>query len=261
MKNKPRSDLSILLEDSIETFYWIGFILADGCVTNNKLVVDLSCLDKEHLYKLATYLKTINVINRTSKNRQYVRINCRDIINLPKICNKFDLKTKKTYNPPNKFEFSKDLLLSMFIGYIDGDGSIQTYKNRKDFILKFHIHSSWRDWLIKFQNLLESELNLKLPSPIITKAGFCSWVISQTKVLIFLKKFIIKNNIPALERKWIKVNENFISKFDISKDRKEKFLSLQKDNLSRKQIASIIGCSLTHVNNMYRDLNEVSKTN
>ena len=42
------ANLSVLLEDSNEAFYWIGFLLADGSFNDNRIRLTLSIKDKEH---------------------------------------------------------------------------------------------------------------------------------------------------------------------------------------------------------------------
>ena len=55
--NERSSNLSILLDDSFESFYWMGFILADGCFFENRLQITLAIKDKEHLQSFANYVK------------------------------------------------------------------------------------------------------------------------------------------------------------------------------------------------------------
>lgn len=57
-----KCNLEKLLLDVPETYYWIGFILADGHISkNNRLVVTLSVKDKNHLIKLQKYLEIENM--------------------------------------------------------------------------------------------------------------------------------------------------------------------------------------------------------
>jgi len=54
-----KGDLTPLLNDSLETYYWVGFILADGCFQRtNQLMVTLAVNDVDHLEEFAKYLKT-----------------------------------------------------------------------------------------------------------------------------------------------------------------------------------------------------------
>lgn len=51
--------------DSIDTeakAYWLGFIFADGCVTTNRLIVNLAEVDAGHLHKLRTALSAENPV-------------------------------------------------------------------------------------------------------------------------------------------------------------------------------------------------------
>ena len=48
-----KNNIKILLEENLESYYWIGFILADGHIDGNKrLQITLKSIDYEHLKKL-----------------------------------------------------------------------------------------------------------------------------------------------------------------------------------------------------------------
>lgn len=43
--------LENLLSDTLESYYWIGFLLADGTIHGNRLQLELAILDKKHQEK------------------------------------------------------------------------------------------------------------------------------------------------------------------------------------------------------------------
>lgn len=210
------SDLSILLEDTPETFYWIGFLMADGSFIHNKrLILGLSIKDKTHLLKFANF---IHFTGKLDENLISCTIRAQDIEIIPKIMNKFDFKSSKTYNPPKSLfmKFNKILAMSMLIGYIDGDGSIQQKNNKGSIRIK--CHSSW------FNILNEIYIFLGINRiPIINKEGYVTLTINDKYNLSILKDHISTYNLPILNRKWDKINNIFnssalheITKLDIS---------------------------------------------
>ena len=130
----------------------------------------------------------------------------------------FDFKSSKTYNPPKSLfmKFNIILAMSMLIGYIDGDGSIQQKNNKGSIRVK--CHSSW------FNVLNEIYIFLGINRiPIINKEGYVTLTINDKYNLSILKDHISTYNLPILNRKWDKINNIFnssalheITKLDIS---------------------------------------------
>ena len=53
---KKNYDLSILLDNSYISFYWIGFLLADASFIDNRLKIIVNNKDKEHINNFAKYI-------------------------------------------------------------------------------------------------------------------------------------------------------------------------------------------------------------
>ena len=151
---KITTNLKKLLDDEYESFYWIGFILADGYIANKKrLSITISEKDAEHLQKFCDYVNVQHIEHLTNNTRHYVRMSAQDSIYVPKIAEKFDISNAKTYNPPRLEllkRFTREQILSLAIGFIDGDGSIKHQYKRKDCSLTIKNHSSWLDILNLF---------------------------------------------------------------------------------------------------------------
>lgn len=63
-KNK-NSDLSVLLNEDPITYYWIGFLMADGHFSEKGLIqVNLSICDIDHLNKLGKFISLTNKLNK-----------------------------------------------------------------------------------------------------------------------------------------------------------------------------------------------------
>lgn len=192
-----KGDCSILLTESLETYYWIGFILADGHIHNNvRLKVALAAKDKEHLLKLKAFLKVENYLEYPT----YSEFSIMDSVILRKFCKKFSIEQNKTEKAANLSRVSKTKLKALFIGFIDGDGSINKQSNRDDHCLQIKCHAAWLDNLTLF-----SKQFLQRDQAYLNKLGYAVLHIGTKKVLQDLKQFATIHNLPKLERKWNKI--------------------------------------------------------
>ncbi len=193
-----------LLFDNVISYYWIGFLLADGHFSkNNRLSITLSIKDREHLLKLATYLESNLKIN---KKQTTATISILDTYNVKKIKEKFDISNNKTENLPKIESFlriSDEHLFSLIVGYIDGDGSIEKQYQRNDVILRIQIHKNWLPFLYIIHHFLQKYIGLNLKSnPYINNSGYAQTSIANSEFLTEIKKKIIEFNLPFMERKW-----------------------------------------------------------
>lgn len=216
-KNYKNRNVSYFLDNTLDSFYWIGFLLADGAFVSergNKMLSKISVLlsqkDEEHLKKLTSIiggrLHSRIITNSFSKNPM-VQFSVSDIILIPKICDKFDIKNKKTYNPPdfNSYKFNDDQMLSLIIGFIDGDGTIYKKKGG-NYQISIFCHESWKHNL-KFINDLIHKVCFSIRENKVSYRGNKAGIyIGKTKILRKLKWFINENNLPVLERKWSDIN-------------------------------------------------------
>jgi hypothetical protein len=234
--------LENILNNTHENFYWTGFILADGYITkSNRLKVRLALQDHTHLEKLGRFL---DVSVNKYKDQTELIIQDKKIISEYK--EKFEINNKKSYNPPSIDMFLKlemEHLLSLIIGFIDGDGSITYQHGRSDTLLRIKNHSSWLDVLIMFSDVIMKASSITFPPPKINNQGYASLVCANLKILQFLKRHVSKHKLPVLERKWDKIDMSRISKYEIAKDRREKVIELLERGFSRKQISDEIGIS------------------
>lgn len=208
--------------------YWLGFILADGCITYthskakktynqkryDRLTITLSYKDKNHLEKFANDIEYNGVIETGEsftfgKNHKYSRLR----ITSEKLCN--DLMDKNIH--PNKSGREKPYLLDDNLvnhylrGYFDGDGYYSDYnqKNRSyrgiefGFMGSYDIVSYFRDELIK--NEIKTNANIgKLNEGIyIFKTG-------GFEVFQDFYNYLYENSNVYLDRKY-KVISNFIN--------------------------------------------------
>lgn len=228
------TDFTVLLKDDPISFYWIGFLLADGCINfkDNSLNLRISVKDTKHAKKFANFIKSkvnfwegwyySSLLGGWSYARVATVRGC-DKDNVPLIAKKFDWKKRKTYNPPDtsKWKFEDDLLFSLIIGFIDGDGDIgrngNRNGNRKGSRVRIRCHESW----LKFMEFLDNEVHRILD----LKKERDYWCLipktkdrpAQAKVAWFkhvincgLKKKVLELKLPVLSRKWDQIDHTLI---------------------------------------------------
>jgi hypothetical protein len=145
-------DLSILLDSSLMSMYYLGFIAADGYITKaGHLMISQSIKDKDSIDKMAKYLKTdVKEIYRQgfSKSTCYRIAICDQHIGV-QIREMFGLKENetKTYDGI-KLDFIKtpEQAAAFFIGCLNGDGS----RNKQTFTIE-----CYETWFEIYKNLLE----------------------------------------------------------------------------------------------------------
>lgn len=231
--------LKLLLEETPQIYYWIGFILADGHIDKNLcLNIFLQKKDAEHLQYLANLL---GANMRTIRNSKGFKIG--NAVVMKQFINKFDIHNNKTYNPPNldTLNIRKELLLALFIGLIDGDAHISQIGKNADRIT-FKVHNSWINYYNKLYKIINQIYQVNVNPPKILKDGYLWWKISHIKVLYGLKQFIKDNNLIVLNRKWDKVKPE-LYRINLKRD---KIIKLQKEGFTYLQIAKQLDISYSY---------------
>jgi hypothetical protein len=255
---KRYGDVSVLLQDTPEIYYWIGFLFADGNFKNNKLV-RMSIKEKDHLDKFAKLLnietrKNIYKANNTKfpngtiRSKDCVMWACslQDIQTIPLITSKFDISPQKTYNPPKVEIFEKmsdDLFLSLFCGYVDGDGCVsKTNSNKECYAIHIRCHSSWLQIYEYFEQRINSIFNRKLylgqKLTTIIKPNYASLKIADNHLCGQIKKRVQELNLPLMERKWCKINTDYKGAHQVAAGLREKVIPLWKQGLRKIDIAA-----------------------
>lgn len=237
------ADLSVLLEDTPEAFYWIGFLMADGSFIHNKrLSLSLAIKDKDHLLKFVEFIKFKGVVE---ENLIKCSIKVQDIKIVPKIMKKFSLVSNKTYNPPilDFTYFERPLFLSLLAGFIDGDGNISHQNKRRDFFLRIKCHSSWLPILKQFETLIGDFNKCK-----INNQGYAIMAITNTSLLQDLKEKLLALNIPLMKRKWDIIDLKFVSKYTKAKILNNKIVKeLISNSLSYKELSIKYNTSIANI--------------
>lgn len=197
-KARRKGDCSILLNDNPLTYYWLGFIMADGHFYKYKrLKVALGSKDRDHLLKLKDFLK----VESHRDYPAYSEFSVMDSESIGKLCMKFHIQQNKTEKPCNICWIKKDLITALFIGFIDGDGSIRKQTGRKDACIWIKCHRAWLGNLDIF-----SQAILGRNQAYLNKDGYANLNIGNHLILKQLKQYAIDHQLPKLERKWNNIN-------------------------------------------------------
>jgi intein/homing endonuclease len=159
-----------------ESFYWAGFIAADGCIVSNKnykskiLELELCEKDLQHLLLFKSDIKSGHPIKEKMTKNSHKNINWNDKIsyrirignyNLCSSLMKYNIVSKKTkiYNMPD-WLISHSLVRHFVRGYFDGDGCISKHSapNRKD-DYKLAIAGN-KDFLNNVANIICKNVNI-----------------------------------------------------------------------------------------------------
>lgn len=232
------NNIGTLLENTLEAYYWMGFLYADGHFNfgQKRIIVSLAIKDKEHLQKAAKFLNT----SIRKEDSYKVTLTAANVEYFQSIINKFKIKERKTYNPPDSLSFlnTDEQFLAFIIGFIDGDGNIRNQYNRKDCTLTIQVHNSWKHILLEIEERTY-KLSKTISKKVLTKtnkAGYALLCFSNHKILNFLKRKAQELNLPYLKRKWDLINLDKVYR-DSSGELKETVLQLYKSGMTQKQIA------------------------
>ena len=252
---KYRLDEFINNDNNFE-WYWYGFILADGHINDKELIISLSIKDIEHLTILSNYLKcNINIL----KNNLYCGFRINDIVNVLKLKNKLHLLNfNKTENPPDisKYNISTEKMLSLIIGYIDGDGCIEISKEGRCKTIKMEVHGSWFNNLKFISEFLKNNFNID-SKVIINNRGYAHFSTNKHNQIKELFQKIKELNIPYLKRKWDMINCITKFKCNFFEEKKDEIIKLYKQGNNIHQISKILNVNYNSLINHKQKIYEI----
>jgi len=119
--------------DSEEKAYWLGFLFADGNISNTTVSVSLNQKDLSHLQKFQKAVASGNELKyRSEKNAWYARVHSRHMVESLRELGCVERKSKIIKVPLIK----SDCLSHFYRGHFDGDGWI-TYRMQS---------GKWKTW-------------------------------------------------------------------------------------------------------------------
>jgi len=208
--------------DSKEKAYWLGFIMADGYIYDNRetkgngsqvchLRIRLAENEVEHLEKFKKAMNATNPIRivknygiyKGCKNLSEIQFYSVDLIDdLRNLGFSSGNKSCKEFIP-KCISKSKSLKKSFFLGYFDGDGSIYIGKT-----VEFSLFSS-KYFCLRFKKYFERNLNISFNK--MDTDHRCKTLhrirTSNKKYIKKIRKFLYKNEPVYLERKFQKMYE------------------------------------------------------
>lgn len=241
-----------LIDGSLLSAYWIGFLLADGWISKeHRLKLTLAQKDISHLVKFSDLIDTdiIKFTKSTGHLQCYTSI--QDIDHIPILKERFGFHHQKTYNPPSvPFNVSDEELMALLLGFIDGDGNINARSH-----IRVKCHSSWLPILNYFHESVQSYFNMDTSNgPYINKQGYAQWSITRFKLVNNLYKFGITNNLPLLDRKWSLVKHHVPKFSHFNAERIKELYRLCDLGHNISTIANTLDCSTTTVKNYLKKL-------
>ena len=197
-----------LLNESLQSFYILGFLLADGHFYNTgRIKLMLKQSDKNIIDEIVQYLEIQDSISIDKKSYGF---QCMDIYTSKILKDKYQISNNKTYIPCDLSSLQGDKFLAFLIGFIDGDGSIGFRTDTKNPKIVIKLHKSWENNLNYISKTLYEICNKsKYPkaSIINQKQGVYTSITFQNQtVLKMLRNFIQTNNLFYLRRKWSKLD-------------------------------------------------------
>lgn len=244
-----KSNLKNLLEETPQSYYWLGFLFADGYFNfkDLRLKVTLASKDVEHLNKFSTFMDKQEKIILDKKNQ--CTFSVKDVKLFNTLTDKFGILSLKTKNPPTKIVniLSVTKLISLIIGFIDGDGYIGYQTNRDDYKIVIKGYYTWLPIFKFFEKTLNNLTNTSTSCCKINNAGYAQFNITNIKIVRFLKLCSEILHLPVLERKWFIIQTNKVNKCETFKQKQHKIKTLLLNGNSIVKTAKILNASRSGV--------------
>lgn len=134
---KYKYDVNAFLEKNELCYYFLGFIFADGCLTNGYITININNKDVEILEKFKVFLKTQKPIYSIKETNSvmfsFKNKNIYESLLLYNLTPKKSLTTKFPKNIP------ENMIHHFIRGYFDGDGSVSVINRKTTKGLKINI--------------------------------------------------------------------------------------------------------------------------
>ena len=257
-------DKDFFARDNEESFYWAGFIAADGCVLDNRkslvLTIKLSDNDIAHLSLFKKYIKAENSITTTIVKNSLHNENyndsraCEIRITSNKLCNdlkRFNITPRKTkiYTFP-KFIETHPMLSHFMRGYFDGDGSLfYSYKPNKMKQLFFSLRGT-SEFLEVFRKQLQDRKIVRVKNkPIRINNGIGILEYGGNVILYKICDFLYNGATVYLDRKY-KIAKDHLNSYSIILEQKKQ-LKKDKENLRFRK--NSLKCFKTYHTDLTKD--------
>ena len=197
-----------LLDESLQSYYILGLLMADGHFSNNgRISISLKYSDWKILFDIKNYLDIKNSLHYfINNNHPNIGLSVMDCDTCEKLRKRYSIESNKTVNPCNLQSLAGNDLTAFIIGFIDGDGNFGVRSDTKAKRYTIKLHKNWEVNLNKMAEHLYQSVGIKeFPHAIYVhqpQGIYSSITIGNQKVIQYLNNFIISNNIFVLKRKW-----------------------------------------------------------
>ena len=120
-------------EDTEELYYFLGFVAADGYVSDNEIEIGVNEKDLELLTAFRDLIVPNKPLYYKEKTKAYIlKISCKHLT--PKIKKFYGMSTNNKHDELCFPDIPKNFIKDFIRGYVDGDGTIgstKAYKNDK----------------------------------------------------------------------------------------------------------------------------------
>ena len=141
-----------LLDDSLQSYYILGFLFADGHFSSNgRINLMLQQSDKNIIDKIVQYLE---IQDSTSMEKRAYGFHCMDTYTYTILKDTYNICSNKTENPCDLSSLNNDNFLAFLIGFIDGDGHIGFRSDTKAPKITIKLHQSWENNLNLMSKML-----------------------------------------------------------------------------------------------------------
>lgn len=262
---KNTFDENFFEKDNEQSFYWAGFIAADGCVRFQKskysvvpsLIINLSKKDHSHLEKFKNAINgNFKICTRETDKSVSGEILSTSRVNLSseKILHdlsKFDIKPRKSFTLNFPQWLSNHKLVKHYMrGYFDGDGGFYDNKSRiNDHQMTLRICGTI-EFLNVYNKILKRECDFDSKSSAYMYNGQGALNYSGNVRCSKIGKFLYENSNISLDRKYnqamnIKIRSKTINLEDVKK--------YYRMYWSTFEVGKILGFSQSGISNFIRN--------
>ncbi len=196
-----------------ESFYWAGFLAADGCLyrkqNSKKLVLSLAEKDLNHLQLFKNAINYNGIISKSITKHSLTNPKWKDSVKhtisvssnqLFNDLTKFNLIQRKThiYDMPD-WLISHPLVNHFIRGYFDGDGCITFSKSPKKAEISIRGTISV---LTQFMNVFENNIHINSKTRPKINSGFGMLKYSGNRLCYEIKDFLYKDATVYMKRKY-----------------------------------------------------------
>ena len=207
--NRYTFDYDFFKQETEQTYYWAGFIAADGCIysrnNSDTLKIRLAIKDYNHLEKFKNHIKATNPIFKFSHHK-YPSCEISLTSKILKIhLKKFNIENRKSLSYSFPKYLNNDLLNHFMRGYFDGDGS--WYYSKNNIPQRYFSIRGTESFLIKYKEILFENLLISSKySHIRNNCGTSILEFGGNNLTSKIRNYLYNNSTIYLDRKFLKAH-------------------------------------------------------